>query len=141
MSYPRYYAVNDRPVKLVARPTGEVDALVFDFASGGWNAEPSYFAKISGGGDVDGHSQASFDKLVAETRLLSAGKRHARPIAWAATGDAPRPYRASVEGKLFEVRLNADPATPYTLFVDGESIEDLVDWPSAWTKPPGANQP
>lgn len=136
MSYPRYYAVNDRPVKLVELPSGQVDAVVFDFATGGWKSDPAYFSKVSGGGDVDSLNQADFDSLVAETRFMSAAKRHARAIIWEHTGDGETPYRATIEGQAFTIRVNDFPAEPlYTLIVDGEDVEHLDDWPSAWTKP------
>lgn len=134
--YPRFYAVNDRPVKLVTLENGGVDAIVFDFATGGWRSDPAYFAKISDGGDVDSLAQDAFEKLVAQTRFLSAEKRHAAPITWEHTGDGEFPYRATVEGKALQIRVNDFPAEPlYTLIVDGEDIEDLDDWPSAWNKP------
>ena len=74
--YPRYYAVNDRPVKLVQLPSGEVDALVFDFATGGFISDPSYFSRISGGGDVDQFKdEVAFEVQVAEQRRLAVERR------------------------------------------------------------------
>jgi hypothetical protein len=136
--YPRYYAVNDRPVKLVELPTGEVDAQVFDFATGGFISDPSYLTKISGGGDVDQFSEkAAFDRLVAEQRWAAAERRHTRKITWEHTGDSDIPYRTKVDGKTHEIRVNDFPSQPlYTLIVDGEAVEDLDDWPSAWVRPP-----
>ncbi len=132
----RFYAVNDRPVKLVKLDNGGVDAVVFDFATGGWKSDPEYFSKISDGGDVDSLNENDFQKLVAQTRRLSAQKRHAAPIEWAHTGDGEFPYTASVGGRTLRIRVNDFPAEPlYTLIVEGEDIEDLDDWPSAWKKP------
>jgi hypothetical protein len=133
--YPRYYAVNDRPVKLVQRDSGVVDAVVFDFATGGWKPDPAYFSKISDGGDVDALAEDAFQQLVAHTRRLSAEKRHAAPIQWTHSGDGEFPYQATVENRALQIRVNDFPAEPlYTLIVDGEDIEDLEDWPSAWKK-------
>ncbi len=136
--YPRYYAVNDRPVKLVELPSGEVDAQVFDFATGGFISDPTYLARVRGGGDVDEFSErAAFERLVAEQRWAAGERRHARKVTWDHTGDDKVPYRTKLDGKTHEIRVNDFPAEPlYTLIVDGKEIENLDDWPSAWVRPP-----
>lgn len=136
--YPHFYAVNDRPVKIVQLPTGEVDALVFDFATGDFVSDRSYFGRVSDvTGDVDSLSESQFDRLVAEQRWSLANRRHSTKIMWDHTGDGVIPYRAKVHGKTMEIRVNNFPAEPlYTLIVDGVETENLDDWPSAWVKPP-----
>jgi hypothetical protein len=38
--------------------------------------------------------------------------------------------------QVMTIRVNDFPAEPlYTLLVDGEEVEDLEDWPEAWTRP------
>jgi hypothetical protein len=67
--YPRYYTVNDRPVQLVASSTGEVDALVFDPATGGFVPDRSYFARVADlAGDVESLTAAQFAARVAALR-------------------------------------------------------------------------
>lgn len=69
--YPWYYAVNDRPVKLVELPDGGLDALVYDFATGELVADRSYFARVSETGigkDVDQLTAEEFDALVTALR-------------------------------------------------------------------------
>lgn len=79
--YPRHYAVNDRPVKLVLLPSGELDALVFDFATGELVPDRSYFARVSETGigkDVDQLTESEFDTLVAELRRSLSERRPKR---------------------------------------------------------------
>ena len=131
--YPRYYAVNDRPVKLVECADGSVDALVLDLATGAFASDPAYFARISDTGpgkDVDQlQDEDAFDALVGAIRTQV-------PIAWSATGDGEFPYEAHVGAERWEIRVNDFPAEPlYTLRADGRDQLDLEDWPPAWTKP------
>jgi hypothetical protein len=67
--YPRYYAVNDRPVKLVELPTREVDVLVYDFASGELVRDMSYLSRVyEHGKDIDKLDEDQFDALVEQLR-------------------------------------------------------------------------
>src|SRR5438876_4398595 len=69
--YPWYYAVSDRPVKIVEMPNGGVDALVFDFATGSFLSDRSYFARVAETGigkDVDQLTVRQFQELVADLR-------------------------------------------------------------------------
>ena len=134
--YPRYYAVNDRPVKLVELEDGSVDALVLDLATGRLVADRSYFSKVSDvSKDVDSLTQASFDALVMEQRVAMSLLRQSLPLAWVATGDGEFPYRTEHNARTFTIRINDFPAEPlYTLMVDGIAVEDFEDWPKAWQK-------
>lgn len=137
--YPHYYAVNDRPVKLVLLPTGEVDALVFDFASGGFVPDRSSFARISNvsHSDVDALTETAFTALIAELRDAQSQRRQAAPITWTQTGDGEFPYSTTWNDRTYTIRINDFPAEPlYTLLIDGTTeVEDLDDWPPAWSKP------
>jgi hypothetical protein len=67
--YPRYYAVNDRPVKLVELPTREVDVLVYDFASGELVRDMSYLSRVyEHGKDIDKLDEDQFDALLEQLR-------------------------------------------------------------------------
>lgn len=67
--YPWYYAVNDRPVTFVQLPSGEVEVLVFDFATGELVRDMSYLSRVfEHGKDIDKLDQAQFDALVAQLR-------------------------------------------------------------------------
>lgn len=136
--YPHYYAVNDRPVKLVLLPAGEVDALVFDIASGVFVPDRSYFARVSdvSHGDVDVLTEAAFAALIAEMRGAQSQRRQAAPITWTHTGDGEFPYRTTWNDRTYTIRKNDFPAEPlYTLLVDGTTeVEDFDDWPPAWNK-------
>jgi hypothetical protein len=58
------------------------------------------------------------------------------PIAFAHTGDAERPFTATVAGVTLLVQVNDFPAEPlYSVLADGVSLGDLDDWPTAWTRP------
>ena len=137
--YPWYYAVNDRPVKIVLLPDGSADCLVFDFTTGGFIPDRSYFSRTLETGigkDVDQFTEAEFEQIVAELRRLISESRQATPITWEHTGDGEFPYRAEIKGRTFTIRVNDFPDEPlYSLLVDGQKIEDLEDWPAAWVRP------
>jgi hypothetical protein len=136
--YPWYYAVNDRPVKIVLLPDGGADCLVFDFATGGFVPDRSYFARVSDTGvgkDVDQLTEEEFETLVASQRRRASERRRETPIVWARTGNAELPYRARLGTRSLTIRVNDFPAMPlFTLLVDGQEVEDLDAWPSAWAK-------
>ena len=137
--YPWYYAVNDRPVKIVELSDGSVDCLVFDFTTGGFTLDRRYFSHTLDTGigkDVDQFTEVEFEQIVVELRRAISEERQATPIAWEHTGDGEFPYRAHIKGRTFTIRVNNFPDEPlYTLLVDGQEIEDLEDWPSPWVRP------
>ena len=135
--YPRFYSVNDRPVKLALLPDGGVDALVLDGSTGALVPDRSYFARVSDlERDVQSLTEEQFDALVAECRRTLSDRRRSSALQWESTGDGEVPYRALVDGRALSIRVNDFPAEPlYTLLVDGHEVEDLDDWPSAWMKP------
>jgi len=134
--YPWYYAVNDRPVKLVELADGSLDALVFDFSTGGFVPDRSYFRRTSEPGDVDELTEAEFTARVNALRGPICAKRRATPMTWEVTEDRNVPMRAKVGDRILTIRLNDSPAgPPYTLLVDGEAVEDLDAWPVAWPLP------
>lgn len=138
-TYPAFYLVNDRAVKLVLTPEGGLDALVLDWTSGAFVPDRSYFEKVSDvgvGKDVDSLSEAQFVACVAELRRPILQNLLAASIVWEATGDGEYPYRSSVGGRTLTIRVNDFPVEPfYTLIAEGDEIADLEDWPAAWIKP------
>ena len=134
---PWYYAVNDRPVKIVELPDGSGDALAFDWATGGFAPDRSYFGRtLEHGKDVDQLTEEQFAALVRALREPICEKRRTMPLVWEHTGDGEVPYRTRVGERILTIRVNDFPAEPlYTLFVDGEEVEELEDWPVAWLKP------
>jgi hypothetical protein len=137
--FPRYYAVNGRPVQIVATPDDGADALVFDSATGAFVPDRSSFGRVAVTGvgeDVDRLTADEFAGLVAALRQPIAARRRASPIVWEDTGDGEFPYRVRVRGKTLTIRINDFPAAPlYTLLVDGQEVEDLEEWPAAWVRP------
>lgn len=133
----RYYAVNDRPVKIMELPDGGADALVFDWTTGGFIADRSYFARtMEHGKDVDQFTKEEFDLRVVALRLPILARLNETPLLWEHTGDGVVPYRAKVGERTLTIRVNDFPAEAlYTLLVDGEELEDLEDWPPAWVAP------
>lgn len=63
-----------------------------------------------------------------------------RRIDFEAEADARLPYRASVDGQHWQVRVNDFPEHPavYTLLIDGEEVADVAEWPSCWRRPVAA---
>jgi hypothetical protein len=135
--YPWYYAVNDRPVKLVELPDGSLDALVFDFSTGGFVPDRSYFGRTSDpSGDVDQLTEEQFSARVHALRAPICAKRRATTMTWEITEDRKVPLRSKVGDRILTIRLNDSPTDPpYTLLVDGEAVEDLDAWPEAWPLP------
>lgn len=68
--YPRFFAVNDRPVAIVEAPNGSPECLVFDFVSGNLIPDRSYLAELTANtGEHDELTQLQFAHLVAERRV------------------------------------------------------------------------
>jgi hypothetical protein len=62
---PWYFAVNDRPVKVVPTDDGGADVLVLDLCTGGFVRNLDYLGYyFEGGRDVDELSEAEFNALV-----------------------------------------------------------------------------
>ena len=137
--YPRYYAVNDRPVKIERLPTGETTALVASYATGLLVRDLSYLSRVHEvgvGKDVDALDELAFELRMAVIRRDASRRRHELAIEWRHTGDGEFPYRAEVDGHTLVIRVNDFPAEPlYTLLVDDQEAEDLEDWPAAWRRP------
>lgn len=130
MAETAYYAVNDRPVKIVPTPDGGADCLVFDFATGGFTPDRRYLSQVlpGSGKDVDKLSEQEFAALVEARRTEAFQRRRETPIAWQRTGDG---YAAEVKGRSYVVR---EAGGALTLFVDGREVETLAGWPEAWTR-------
>ncbi|MBA3394504.1 MAG: hypothetical protein H0T89_17800 [Deltaproteobacteria bacterium] len=140
---PRYYAVNDRPVKIVPLPDGSSDCLVFDFATGGFVVDRDYFTHVTPGSgkDVDALDEAQFARIVAQRRDDAFQRRREAPIEWQ-IGTGPTPsYRASWNGRSYTLRLNPPGGPTYTLLVGDQEVETFQAWPPAWKKPGGQAVP
>ena len=136
--YPWFYAVNDRPVKLVKTADGGLDALAFDWKTGGFVPDRRYFSDISEHGtkDVDQLTAHEFEALLIALRRPIVENLVNTRIVWEATGDGEFPYRAKLGEQTLTIRVNDFPAEPlYSLLVGGDAIEDLDDWPAAWVRP------
>jgi hypothetical protein len=127
---PRFYAHNNRPIRLRELPDGSVTAEGFDLATGAFVEEPGAFALVSDHGkDIDSFSARDFDFRVGELRTQI-------PIQWERSGNGEFPYGLTVGDERWEVRVNDFPAEPlYTLLADGRELIDLDDWPEVWRRP------
>ncbi len=69
-------------------------------------------------------------------------KRKPEPgIQWTATGDEVAPFRASVNGENWVIRINDFPAEHlYSLVVDGHEAKHFDDWPPTWLRPGGRTE-
>lgn len=66
---PKYYAVNDRPVKMIATPEGGRDVLVMNLKTGEFERDMSYGSRVhEPGQDVDQFTEAEFDDYIATLR-------------------------------------------------------------------------
>lgn len=135
--YPKYYAVNDRPVKIVQLPDGGADALVLDWSTGAFIPDRSYFGRtMEHGKDIDSFTKEQFDTRVALLRVEIVNKLHASPLVWERTGNPMTPYATKVRDQTLTIRLNDFPAKPmYTMLAEGQEIMSMEDWPDAWVCP------
>jgi hypothetical protein len=80
-----------------------------------------------------------FNKLVLEVAVPPPVPSLVR-VAFRASGDARYPYAADVDGQRWTVRINEFPEEPsvYSLLINGQVAEELMDWPAAWTRPTAA---
>lgn len=62
--------------------------------------------------------------------------RSRKPVTFRETADARYPFEAEVDGATWTVRINEFPEAPslYSLVIDGEVVEELMEWPAAWTR-------
>lgn len=141
--YPRFYTVNDRPVKIVPLPDGGSDCLVFDFATGGFVVDRDYFTYVTPGSgkDVDALDEARFARIVAQRRDEAFQRRREAPIEWQVGIGATPSYRASWNGRSYTLRMNPPGGPTYTLLVGDQEVETFQTWPSAWKKPGGQAPP
>ena len=138
-SLPRYSAVDGHPVALVATPGGGAEALAVDAATGGLFPDPGFLGRVGAAGAGEGVerlTEDAFARLVAARRRPIADRLRASAIVWESTGDGEVPYRTCAGGRTLTVRVNDFPAEPlYTLLADGQAVDDLEDWPTAWVRP------
>ena len=88
---PRYYAVDGRPVKLVAAPAGGTEALAVDAATGGLFPDSGFLGRVGApvtaacaGEDVVRLTEDAFARLVAGCR---------RPISYRRAPAGTAPFR------------------------------------------------
>jgi hypothetical protein len=53
------------------------------------------------------------------------------------TGDAKLPWKATVDGELWQIRMNEFPGSKHlwALLVDGKVTDEFSQWPAGFTKP------
>jgi len=57
-----------------------------------------------------------------------------RAVTFDEVDDGMVRYQATVDGKRWQVRINALPASRYTLLIDGAIVEEHATWPAAWIR-------
>jgi hypothetical protein len=57
-------------------------------------------------------------------------------IRWNKNNDVDFPFFKMIKGVEWKIRLNGWPDEPlFSLFINGEHIGDIEDWPTFWSKP------
>lgn len=134
-----YYAVNDRPVKVIEFEDGSSDIFVFDWSTGGFIPDRSYWEHIHKANafkDVDRLTHEQFEQLVEPLRAQAVVKHTRTPIAWQRADDDDGSIQTQIAGHTLTLRTHFHATEPtYALSVDGEKIADLHDWPSVWSRP------
>ena len=83
MTYPRYFAYNDRPAKIVKTEDGGRDFMSLDLSTGEWVRDYELLTAYYGGGkDVDELTKAQFDAMVAEYRAALKEGRRIQGMGW-----------------------------------------------------------
>jgi hypothetical protein len=57
-----------------------------------------------------------------------------RPVTFDEVDDGMVRYQATVDGKRWQVRINALPASRYTLLINGAIVEEHATWPAPWIR-------
>lgn len=69
MGMPEFFAINDRPVKVVKNPEGGWDTFALDMATGDWVSSPQHLDRYwRRDGDIDAYTEDEFNARVAEIR-------------------------------------------------------------------------
>ena len=70
MSIPKFFAINDRPVKVIEH-SGGWDALALDMSTGDWVPAPDYLDRYwRRDGDIDLYTEEQFNARVTEVQEL-----------------------------------------------------------------------
>ncbi len=104
----------------------------------GDRADPAFAARTKAAADalLTGINEA--EDSVHRTLASEVPVRRAQqPVTFRATDDARYPYAADIDGKRWTLRINEFPEEPslYSLIIGGQIVEELMDWPAAWTRP------
>lgn len=132
----RYYAVEDRPVKVESVGPSGLVALVLDLTTGAFVPNPALLERVaSGAPDVKELSEHKFQRLVKELRRSASYDRQTTQMTWHPTGDPEYPYRAELGGAVYTLYYGDFPGEPmYSLLVEGQVVDSLDQWPRLWTK-------
>ena len=132
----RYYAVEDRPVRVEGTGPAETVAFALDLATGAFVRDHEALARVVlGGADVEELSEQAFQRLVRELRRSASYDRQNTAMIWRSTGDPEYPYRAELGGTVYTLYSGDFPVEPmYSLLVEGQVVDSLDTWPHAWTR-------
>ena len=132
----RYYAVDDRPVKVESTGPSGLLALVLDLTTGAFLPDPALLDRVaSGAPDVEELSEHKFERLVRELRRSASYDRQSTEMAWHPTGNPEYPYRAELDGVVYTLYYGDFPGeSMYSLLVEGLVVDSLDQWPRLWTK-------
>jgi hypothetical protein len=132
----RYYAVDDRPVKVESVGPSGLIALVLDLTTGAFVPDPAMLARVaSSATDVEELSEHKFQWLVRELRRSASYDRQSTEMTWHPTGDPEYPYRAELGGAVYTLYYGDFPAEPmYSLLVEDQVVDSLDQWPRLWIK-------
>lgn len=132
--YPRYFAVDDRPVEVKLASQEQRFARSLDLASGALRSDDALLARIEEGGPgVEPLDEPRFSRLLQALRRVISHDRQATPMTWEPTGDPEYPYRAEFASVQYTVRLGDHPVEArYYLEVDRQEVDSLDTWPKAW---------
>ena len=132
----RYYAVDDRPVKVESTGPSDLVARALDLTTGAFVLDHTMLARVvSGGGNVEELSEGAFQRLVRELRRSASYDRQITAMTWRYTGDPEYPFKAELDGTVYTLYSGDYPVEPmYSLLVEGQVVDGLDLWPHTWTR-------
>ncbi|HEX8600084.1 MAG TPA: hypothetical protein VF952_16400 [Chloroflexia bacterium] len=132
----RYYAVEDRPVKVESTGPSASVALVLDLSTGAFVPDPALLPRVaSGDPGVEELSEHTFQRLVKELRRSASYDRQSTQMTWRPTGDPECPYSTELGGAVYTLYYGDFPGEPmYRLLVEGQVVDSLDQWPRLWIK-------
>lgn len=135
LSQAGFFAINGRPVRVAS--DGDVRAM--DPVTGAMVPDGACAERVAAmGPGVVELSQQDYRRRLDALRQPLLERYASAALRWDLADDDELSYCAAVDGHELAIRTGDFPDEPmYLLYVDGQELYTLDDWPSQWLKPSG----